>query len=232
MAASDKMTIAKLVGDNESEILPEWLELQKETGALQTGRMTEAELAVQSREFLHRLRAGLAAGGIDKTHAAYGPALEFLSEISRSRALQGFSPAETAKFVFSLKQPLFNAVNGERSLSAKEIAQMTWAITMLLDELGLHSFEVFQKSREEVILRQQQRNLRAVDAGRQTVGRHSGAADDRHAGQRAHPGRDGEPAAAASSTTAPRSRSSTSPACRRWTRWSRSICSRRSRPLA
>lgn len=155
MAASEKMTIAKLVGDNESEILPEWLELQKKTGALQTGRITEAELAVQSREFLHRLRAGLGSGGTDKAHAAYGPALAFLSEISRSRALQGFSPAETAKFVFSLKLPLFNAINRDKSVSAKEIAQMTWAITVLLDELGLHSFKAFQKSREEVILRQQ-----------------------------------------------------------------------------
>ncbi len=155
MAASDKMTIAKLVGENESEILPEWLELQKKTGALQTGRITESELAVQSREFLHRLRAGLASGGTDKANSAYATTLEFLSEISRSRALQGFSPAETAMFVFSLKLPLFNAINRDKSVSAKEMAQMTWAITVLLDELGLHSFEAFQKSREEVILRQQ-----------------------------------------------------------------------------
>jgi rsbT co-antagonist protein RsbR len=79
---------------------------------------------------------------------------DFLSDVSRSRALQGFSPRETAIFVFSLKQPLFNAMNRVKMTPAA-LAQALWAITLLLDELGLHTSEVYQKSREEVILRQQ-----------------------------------------------------------------------------
>lgn len=155
MAASDKSTFAKMVGDNENEILPEWLSLQKKAGALQTGRITESELGTQSRDFLHRLRDGLAKGGTDPAHEAYSSTRDLLGEISRSRALQGFSPKETASFVFSLKQPLFNMINQDKSLSPKDVAQMTWETSRLLDELGLHSFEVFQKSREEVISRQQ-----------------------------------------------------------------------------
>ena len=57
--------------------------------------------------------------------------------------------------MFSLKQPLFNALNRDKALSPEQIAATVWAITMLLDELGLLTLEVFQKSREEVILRQQ-----------------------------------------------------------------------------
>jgi rsbT co-antagonist protein RsbR len=155
MAANEKITIAKLVSDNESTILPEWLGLQKKTGALQIGRMTESELNAQSREFLHRLSGGLAQGATDISNSALKPTLDFLSEVSRSRALQGFSPSETATFVFSLKQPLFNAVNRDKSLSVKDAAETTWTATQLLDQLGLYSFEVFQKSREEVISRQQ-----------------------------------------------------------------------------
>jgi rsbT co-antagonist protein RsbR len=90
MAANEKTTLAKLVSDNESAILPEWLGLQKKSGALQTGRVTEAELNAQSREFLHRLSDGLSRGGTDISHSSLKPALEFLGEISRSRALQGF----------------------------------------------------------------------------------------------------------------------------------------------
>ena len=62
----------------------------EETGALQTGRITESELAVQSREFLHRLRAGLASGGTDKANSAYATTLEFLSEISRRGRYRAF----------------------------------------------------------------------------------------------------------------------------------------------
>jgi rsbT co-antagonist protein RsbR len=154
MAASETSTIATLVDKNEKEILPEWIELQKRAGMLQTGRITESELLTQSKEFLHLLRQGLAKGGSDIANAAYTPAKDFLGNVSKSRALQGFSPTETATFVFSLKQPLFSTMNRDKTSSPADLAKMTWAITLLLDQLGLHTFEVFHKSREEVIGRQ------------------------------------------------------------------------------
>src|SRR5262249_36197664 len=40
-------------------------------------------------------------------------------------------------------------------LSPTQVAQITWAVTTLLDQLGLYTLEIFQKSREDVILRQQ-----------------------------------------------------------------------------
>jgi rsbT co-antagonist protein RsbR len=148
-------TVAELVGSNEQTILPEWIDLQKKAGSLQTGRITENELVSQSREFLHLLRDGLAKGDTDASNPAYGPAKQMLADISRSRALQGFSPSETATFIFSLKQPLFGMLNRNTALSPAQAAELTWAVTRLLDELGLYTLEVFQKSREEVIVRQQ-----------------------------------------------------------------------------
>jgi rsbT co-antagonist protein RsbR len=154
MAANETGTVATLVDKNEKEILPEWLELQKRAGTLQTGRITESELLTQSKECLHLLRDGLAKGGSDVANAAFAPVKDFLNNLSRSRAQQGFSPIETATFVFSLKQPLFNAMNRDKTLSPADVARMTWSVTLLLDELGLLTFETFQKSREEVIARQ------------------------------------------------------------------------------
>jgi rsbT co-antagonist protein RsbR len=155
MAAIETRTLANLVGEKEDEILPEWVDLLKKAGGLQTGRISESELAAQCRDFLHLFRDALARGGVDAADASYSQARDFLGNISRSRAQQGFSPTETATFVFSLKQPLFNAMNRDKTMSPAALAQMTWGITLLLDELGLFTFEVFQKSREEVILRQQ-----------------------------------------------------------------------------
>jgi rsbT co-antagonist protein RsbR len=148
-------TVAELVGSNEQTILPDWIELQKNAGTLQTGRITESELLSQSRDFLHLLRDGLAKGGTDASNAAYAPAKQLLAEVSRARATQGFSPSETATFVFSLKRPLFNTLTRNNSFSPAQVTDLTWSITVLLDELGLFTLEVFQKSREEVIVRQQ-----------------------------------------------------------------------------
>jgi rsbT co-antagonist protein RsbR len=148
-------TVVELVGSNEQTILPDWIELQKKAGILQTGRITESELVSQSRDFLHLLRDGLAKGGTDASNPAYGPAKQLLTDVSRARATQGFSPSETATFVFSLKQPLFNTLTRNNSFSPAQVAELTWSITTLLDELGLFTLEVFQKSREEVIVRQQ-----------------------------------------------------------------------------
>jgi rsbT co-antagonist protein RsbR len=155
MAGGNIGTVAELVATNEQAILPEWIELQKKAGILQTGRITENELVSQSRNFLHLLLDGLAKGGNDVANPAYDPAKQMLAELSRSRALQGFSPTETATFIFSLKQPLFATLNRNKNLSVTQAADLTWAVTTLLDELGLFTLEVFQKSREEVIVRQQ-----------------------------------------------------------------------------
>jgi rsbT co-antagonist protein RsbR len=167
MAGSDIGSIADLVGNDEQAILSEWLDLQKQAGILRTGRTTEGELASQSRNFLRLLREGLAKGGSDASQPAYQATREMLAELSRSRALQGFSPSETAAFIFSLKRPLFNTLNksggkgdakGDTkggSLSALQSADLVWAITLLLDGFGLYTLEIFQKSREEVIVRQQ-----------------------------------------------------------------------------
>lgn len=148
-------TIASLVGNNELTLLPEWVDLQKKAGTLQTGRITEAELTSQSRNFLHLLRDGLARGGSDAANGAYQPVRDLLDELSRSRAMQGFSPSETATFVFSLKRPLFNALNRDKALSPVQVAELIWAVTVLLDGFGLYTLEMFVKSREEVVHRQQ-----------------------------------------------------------------------------
>ena len=66
MATNDIATVATLVAGNEQTILPEWLELQKKAGVLQTGRISESELNSQSKNFLHLLRDGLAKGGNGK----------------------------------------------------------------------------------------------------------------------------------------------------------------------
>jgi rsbT co-antagonist protein RsbR len=84
---------------------------------------------------------------------------EQLSDLTRARALAGFSPAETAMFVFSLKQPLFARMRSDMKNDPEALAEDTWRASVLLDKLGLHTAELHQQSREEVISRQQRELL-------------------------------------------------------------------------
>ena len=78
-----------------------------------------------------------------------------LASVSRTRSQRGFTPSETATFVFSFKQPLFNRLRSEAQDGAALVEDILLA-TNLLDELGLWTTEVYQKTREEVIMRQQE----------------------------------------------------------------------------
>jgi rsbT co-antagonist protein RsbR len=82
---------------------------------------------------------------------------EILYTISRARAKQGFTPTETAMFVFSLKEPIFNMLRAK--LSGDDLATESWKATVLLDQFGLFTTETYQKGREEIIARQQQELL-------------------------------------------------------------------------
>jgi rsbT co-antagonist protein RsbR len=59
-------------------------------------------------------------------------------------------------FVFSLKEPLFARLRSELANDPATLAELTWTISSLFDALGLYTTEVFQTSREQVIVRQQQ----------------------------------------------------------------------------
>jgi rsbT co-antagonist protein RsbR len=82
-----------------------------------------------------------------------------LDRLSRARSLQGFSPSETATFIFSFKQPVFERLRRELASQPQSLADELWNITSLLDKLGLYTTEVHQRTREEVIVRQQQEML-------------------------------------------------------------------------
>ena len=86
---------------------------------------------------------------------AYSDVREMLDHLSRSRTVRGCSPSETASFVFSLKRPLFNSLRRETNGDGEALADAIWSTNVLLDKLGLYTIEVYQKTREELINRQQ-----------------------------------------------------------------------------
>jgi rsbT co-antagonist protein RsbR len=62
-------------------------------------------------------------------------------------------------FVFSLKRPLFTRLQAMAAKEPQALARETWVITELIDKLGMHTANTFQRAREEVISRQQEELL-------------------------------------------------------------------------
>ena len=85
--------------------------------------------------------------------------LDLLGELSRHRAAEGFSPTDTANFIFSFKRALFTRLQAEFKEDTATLVKGVFEATELLDQLGLYTTEVHQKSREDVIGRQQQEML-------------------------------------------------------------------------
>jgi rsbT co-antagonist protein RsbR len=149
-----------LLREHEEDLLREWTREQTQTLASQQGRLSEAELRGQSKEFLSLLRRAAQDGDLTNVRGSgWQEVLDSLASLSRSRARQGFTPAQTASFVFSLKRPLFALLRQEVGSDPAALGEEMWTVSQLLDQLGLHTAEAFIKSREETISRQQEEML-------------------------------------------------------------------------
>ncbi|MEH2077035.1 MAG: STAS domain-containing protein [Nostoc sp.] len=147
--------IPEILETFEADLLSEWTQ-ELATVNIRRGLIKEAELKEECREFLSLFRIAVGQGKLSNIQAgAWQEIREILTSISRSRSQQGFTPSETATFVFSFKQPLFNRMR-QQLKDPIELGEEIWLATNLLDQLGLLTIEVYQKMREEVILRQQE----------------------------------------------------------------------------
>ena len=160
MSSHTSSRVPALLQEHEDELLREWVREQTQVLARQQGRVSETELREQSREFLSLLRRATQDGDLtDMRGPAWQEVLQLLESLSKSRARQGFTPRQTAGFVFSLKRPLFSLLGRKYQDDSASLGEEAVAITMLLDELGLHTADAFIQSREEIISRQQEEML-------------------------------------------------------------------------
>jgi rsbT co-antagonist protein RsbR len=152
--------LPEILGKYEAEILTEWVKEQLPSIALRSDLMGEPALREQSQRFLKLLQEACQEGDLDDTSTpAWVDVRDLLAELSGARARLGYSPSETAAFVFSLKQPIFTYLRHGLGRDVDALVEEVWRATLLLDRLGLYTTEVYQKSREEVIGRQQQEML-------------------------------------------------------------------------
>jgi rsbT co-antagonist protein RsbR len=155
--ADSPSVLASVLREHEQAILAEWTRIQQQDLSLRNNLLKTGELEEQSRQLLRSIIPALQSGNraITTGDEWAGPR-ELISSVARARARQGFTPAETATFIFSLKQPVFTALRKEVGNDPQRLGDELWRATEVLDAMGLFASETYQKGREEIIARQQQ----------------------------------------------------------------------------
>jgi rsbT co-antagonist protein RsbR len=147
--------LSALLEGYEEELLRDWIQEQLAIDVRQA-LISDIELREDCKEFLDLFLPMLHQGNTINIYASeWVTVREFLSNISRARTQKGFSPAETATFIFSLKQPLFKRIQQKLGTDPTLMDEI-WSASLLLDKLGLFTMETYQKVREEIIIRQQE----------------------------------------------------------------------------
>lgn len=155
METKPTSSLAGVLAEHEAEILNDWMALQRAAANRRADLIGDSDLQRQSRDFLGAFRQSVSSGNADEiTAPTWTPVREILADLSRSRARMGFTPTEVATFIFSLKQPLYRALASDGRANDD-----VWRVSLLLDKLGLLTTEMYQKSREEVIQKQQREML-------------------------------------------------------------------------
>ena len=147
--------ISEALARDEQSFLSDWIKKIHAVGR-GAGSIAESELRQQCQKFLTVFRTGLDdVGASDPGDPRWQELRDLLGDISKSRAIQGFSSTETATFVFSFKEPLFERLRKDVR-DAQILADQIWGATELLDAFGLYTTDVFLKTREDLIRRAQE----------------------------------------------------------------------------
>ena len=154
MATDSIASLNDILQKDEGALLQAWVDNQVNAPTFRPDRTSRQELMDHCRRFLTLMRDAARSGEQDIMSPPWAGVRQMLDDLSVSRAQQGFSPSETASFIFSLKQPLFDRL--QKALGQAEAVTRLWPANLMLDRLGLYTTEVFQRGREQVIIRQQQ----------------------------------------------------------------------------
>ncbi|WP_433065579.1 STAS domain-containing protein [Dactylosporangium sp. CS-033363] len=152
--AEARQRLSALLRSHEDEVLKRWSEIAARS---LRGRLTEAELTRQVREVYAALLGMLGEGGDGELTGSHGgESRAALGELSKEWARQGFTPTETANLVFTVKEVVLGL---SEAADADSVPADFLVLSLLVDEMGLYTFEAYAKAREAIIADQTEQLL-------------------------------------------------------------------------
>lgn len=144
----------------KDEVLKDWAQAQQDNGTTREDLIPKDEQQRQNRELIDVfLKALTHATGTDLNQTEFEPVRSYLSEISKNRAKQGFSPSETARYTTGLKSSMLRQLQQKHGADPVVLLREILHFSELLDNLGIYVFEQFALGREQTIRRQQEEIL-------------------------------------------------------------------------
>lgn len=159
MSQESVLQLANVIQGNEQALVDELI-LAMRAKLVRFDKVAESEIRQQAIQLLRLLQTN-----IPKTNtytleeSLWAETKQLLTEFSLARVKQGFTPAETAGFIFSFKEPIFKLLRTALADQPQQLVEELASTTLLFDNLGLFTIDVYQKAREQVISRQQQELL-------------------------------------------------------------------------
>jgi rsbT co-antagonist protein RsbR len=153
MRMSEQALLADLLSADADAVLQEWLAESSGAGGAARAIASRVEAGQLLDALLTGLRAGAALQRLDEP--GWDPLRHALESLSASRAAQGATAGETGRFVQALKKPAFTRLQQRLGGDAAALAQGLWSATQLVDRMAQWTVTTHQKSREDIIARQQ-----------------------------------------------------------------------------
>ncbi len=156
-AQHDTSLIVGLLVKRHDEIINLWIKDRLESGEFRDELIPKAELRRQSQQIIDLLaRSVKDSEGADFESPAFDELRVFLNEISRNRAVKGYTPLESATYILSLRNTLLPILAEELEGKSDQLLSEMNYFTRLLDKLGLVMVENYIRSREEIIRQQRE----------------------------------------------------------------------------
>jgi rsbT co-antagonist protein RsbR len=154
LSTDEASRFAVLLDENQDVLLGSWTDRVADT---LRGRLSRAELQRQTADLRKGFHLALAGGATELNQESAAELRAQLTELSNSRARQGFSATETAVSVFALKQSVLSLLDTADG-NAGPLRDYV-AFAAFVDAAALFTFDSYVKVRDELIADQAEQLL-------------------------------------------------------------------------
>jgi rsbT co-antagonist protein RsbR len=152
--AHARVSTADILKNDMTGLLADWM---IRAAHASDNRISGSDVEARPRSSLKLVAT--AAATTEVGSADWAPVRTFLDDVLAHARAAGLFRAGDGDLRFLAEEAAVRPDPPGRAKDPAALAEETWAATELIDALGMHTVKAFQKSREDVILRQQEEML-------------------------------------------------------------------------